>query len=112
MDILLMFIIIVRIKIRRVRKMQYFVYNNTEEKRVILPSLLPSLNDEIWPTISTPMKMTFVAHHFHWLTISPASSVSVRYSVILPSLLPSLNDVIWPTISTPMKTTFVAHHFH
>ena len=72
MDILLMFIIIVRIKIQRVHKMQYFVYNNTEEKRVILPSLLPSLNDEIWPTISTPMKTTFVAHHFHWLIISPA----------------------------------------
>ena len=64
MDILLMFIIIVRIKIRRVRKMQYFVYNNTEEKHIILPSLLPLLNNEIWPTISTPMKTTFVAHHF------------------------------------------------
>ena len=65
MDILQMFIIIVRIKIQRVRKMQYFVYNNTEEKCIILPSLLPSLSDEIWPTISTPMKMTFpLAHHF------------------------------------------------
>ena len=38
MDILLMFIIIVRIKIRRVRKIQYFVYNNSEVKHVILPS--------------------------------------------------------------------------
>ena len=83
-----MFIIIVRIKIQRVRKMQYFVYNNTEEKCIILPSLLPSLSDEIWPTISTgsPFHLHRVKQVERWLKQVERASLDKNVTCYLLNL--------------------------